>query len=226
MTDTPRLPPRSGRAPTSLVLFLHGYGADANDLIDLGRAWAPALPETAFVSLPAPDRCPGTPQGRQWFTLQRRDQIEMQTGVGSARMALAAMIDAEARRAGVDHGAVALVGFSQGTMMALDAALTGGRRLAAVVGYSGLLADADAARAATAGSVPPILLIHGDRDEMIPVGALFGSANVLAAAGHPVEWHVSPGLGHGIAPDGLELGAAFLKRALAARGSRGTRAAL
>ncbi len=213
MIDGPRLPPASGGRPKSLVVFLHGYGADGNDLIGLGREWANALPGTAFVSPHAAQACAGAPMGRQWFPLTMRDPHEFARGVAAARPALDAFLDAELRRHALDESACALVGFSQGTMLALHAGPQRRRGLAGILGYSGLLAD-PAALQADAARRPPVLLIHGDMDDLIPVAAVFSAAQGLAAAGIPVEWHISPGVPHGIGPDGLELGLAFLKRVL------------
>jgi phospholipase/carboxylesterase len=212
MIDGPRIPPAAGGSPKSLVVFLHGYGADGNDLIGLGREWARALPHTAFVSPNAPELCPGTPMGRQWFPLSMRDPQEFARGVAKARPALDLFLDAETVRHGLDERATALVGFSQGTMLALHTGPQRKRQLAGILGYSGLLADPNALNGAI--QKPPVLLIHGDRDDLIPVQALFGAAQGLAAAEIPVEWHISQGIPHGIGPDGMELGLAFLKRVL------------
>jgi phospholipase/carboxylesterase len=213
MIDGPRIPPASGGAAKSLVVFLHGYGADGNDLIGLGREWASALPSTAFVSPNAPELCPGTPMGRQWFALTMRDQSEMARGVTKARPALDEFLDAELARHGLDESASVLVGFSQGTMLALHAGLQRKRQLAGILGYSGLLADPKALKDGAIQKAP-VLLIHGDADDLIPVQALFAAAEGLAAAEIPVEWHISQGIPHGIGPDGMQLGLAFLKRVL------------
>lgn len=213
MIDGPRLSPAAGGTPKSLVVFLHGYGADGNDLIGLGRGWARALPTTAFVSPNAPELCAGAPMGRQWFALTMRDPQEFARGVAKARPALDQFLDAELLRHGLDETACALVGFSQGTMLALHVGPQRRRRLAGILGYSGLLADPNALRG-DAVQKPPVFLVHGDRDDLIPVQALFGAAQGLAAAEVPVEWHISPGVPHGIGPDGMELGLAFLRRIL------------
>ena len=213
MIDGPRITPASGGAPRSLVVFLHGYGADGNDLIGLGREWAPALPATAFVSPHAPQSCAGAPMGRQWFPLTMRDPNEFARGVADARPALDTFLDAELQRCGLDESACALVGFSQGTMMALHVGPQRKRRLAGILGYSGLLADPAALKRGPVQK-PPIFLIHGDRDDLIPVAALFSTASGLADAEIPVEWHVSQGIPHGIGPDGLQVGLAFLRRLL------------
>jgi phospholipase/carboxylesterase len=212
MLDGPRLPPASGGAPRKLVVFLHGYGADGNDLIDLGRHWGRALPDAAFVSPHAPEACAGSPMGRQWFGLTMRDPAERWRGVEKARPVLSAFLDAELARHGLAEKDLALVGFSQGTMMALHVALRRPEQMAGVVGFSGYLAGPE--HLGEAIQKPPMLLIHGDRDQVIPVEALPSAANALGAAGVPVEWHVRPGLPHGIDPEGLALGGAFLARVL------------
>ena len=213
MIDGPRLPPASGGKPTSLVVLLHGYGADGNDLIGIGRQWARDLPHTAFVAPHAPQSCAGAPMGRQWFTLTMRDPHEFSRGAAAARPALDGFLDRELNRHGIDETATALVGFSQGTMMALHVGPLRKKQLAGILGYSGLLADPEALKA-TAVQKPPVLLIHGEVDDLIPVAAVFSAAQGLAAAEIPVEWHISSGIPHGIGPDGIELGLAFLRRVL------------
>ncbi len=137
----------------------------------------------------------------------------MEGGESSRTPELDAFLDAELRRHGLDEAACALVGFSQGTMLALNAGPLRSRRLAGILGYSGLLADPQALISGPAQK-PPVLLIQGGRDDLIPVAAIFAAAQGLAAAEIPVEWHISPGVPHAIGPDGLELGLSFLKRVL------------
>jgi len=217
----PRLPPRSRGPARQLVVLLHGYGADGNDLIELGRAWQNLLPDAAFVSPHAPERCAQTATGRQWFPLTFRDPNERWTGVNKAAPLVERFIEAELTRHNLPAGALALVGFSQGTMLALHAGLRRAHPPAAIVGYSGLLALPNGAKPeAVAGEIksrPPILLVHGDRDDLIPAQALFLSAEYLAALDVPTEWHLSPGLGHGIDEEGLRHGGAFLSRRFAAK---------
>jgi len=216
--DGPRLSPRSGAA-RQLVVFLHGYGADGNDLIELGRAWQLALPQAAFVSPHAPEPCGQAPAGRQWFPLTFRDPNERWVGVNQAAPVLEKFLAAELARQSLPPGALALVGFSQGTMMALHVGLRRAGAPAAIVGYSGLLVTPPdgnlEAFAATITSRPPVLLVHGDRDDLIPAQALFQTAQALAALGVPVEWHLSAGLGHGIDAEGLRQGGEFLARRFA-----------
>lgn len=209
MLDGPRLAPASGGPARQLVIFAHGYGADGNDLIALGREWQGLLPEAAFVSPHAPEPCAQAPMGRQWFALTSLDLGECEEGVRRAAPALDAFIDAELDRHGLDESRLALVGFSQGTMICLHAGLRRTRPVAGIVGFSGALAAAQSLEAEIA-SRPPVLLVHGDQDSVIPVAALDMAAQVLGKAGVPVRWHVSRGIDHGIAPDGLELAGRFL----------------
>ena len=213
--DGPRLEPRSGAA-RQLVVFLHGYGADGNDLIDIGRAWQQLLPQAAFVSPHAPEPCGQAPVGRQWFALTFRNPDERWIGVNKAAPLVERFLDAELARHKLPPSALALVGFSQGTMMALHVGLRRAAAPAAIVGYSGLLverADGDAEKfAAEIKSRPPVLLVHGDRDDLIPPQALFQATQGLAALGVPVEWHLSAGVGHGIDAEGLRHGGEFLAR--------------
>ena len=213
--DGPRLEPRAGTA-RQLVVLLHGYGADGNDLIDIGRAWQGLLPQAAFVSPHAPEPCGQAPVGRQWFPLTMRDPQERWSGVTKAAPVLDRFLDAELARRSLPPSALALVGFSQGAMMALHVGLRRAAQPAAIVGYSGLFVvpenvDPDAF-ASEIRARPPILLVHGDRDDLIPVQALFHAAQALASLDIPAEWHISAGIGHGIDEEGLRHGGEFLAR--------------
>ena len=212
----PRLPAKSGHAK-QLVVFLHGYGADGKDLIDIGKQWQKLLPDTAFVSPNAPQPCAGSPMGKQWFPLTMRDPDERWNGAVAARPGLDAFLDAELAAAGLDDSKLALVGFSQGTMMALHVGLRRKRAPAAIIGFSGVLVGpehlAEASARNARGEPPPILLVHGSADEVIPVEALFGSAQQLAEGGIPAQWHLSAGVGHGIDGGGLMHGGMFLAKA-------------
>jgi phospholipase/carboxylesterase len=213
--DGPRLAPAAGGAAKQLVVFLHGYGADGNDLIALGREWAKLLPHAAFVSPHAPEPCGMAPMGRQWFDLTLGDMKAIALGVKRAAPSVDAFLDAELKRLGLGSRALALVGFSQGTMMALAVGLKRSPSPAAIVGYSGALATVEALPKDPA-SAPAILLVHGDMDEVIPVDAMLIAREQLAQAGLAVEWHLAQGIGHGIDGEGLRLGGAFLKQAFAA----------
>ena len=216
--DGPRLAPHSGTA-RQLVVFLHGYGADGNDLIDVGRAWQQYLPHAAFVSPHAPEQCGQAPVGRQWFALTFREANERWVGVNKAAPVLERFLETELNRHMLPSAALALVGFSQGTMMALHVGLRRAAAPAAIVGYSGLLVlpeNSDPEKfAVEIKSRPPVLLVHGDRDDLIPPQALFQATQGLAALGVPVEWHLSAGIGHGIDAEGLRHGGEFLARRIA-----------
>jgi phospholipase/carboxylesterase len=210
--DGPKLEPAHGGPARQLVMFLHGYGADGNDLLAVGREWARLLPHAAFVAPNAPEPCGMASFGFQWFPLTFRDPHEYWRGVNAAAPLLDLYLDRTLAERGLDELHLALVGFSQGTMMALHVGTRRRRAPAAIVGYSGLLAGPEHL-AKEARSRPPVLLVHGDLDDLIPVEALFLAAQGLAAAGIPVEWHVSRGVGHGIDREAFSLGGAFLQRA-------------
>ncbi|HWF01023.1 MAG TPA: dienelactone hydrolase family protein [Caulobacteraceae bacterium] len=212
MIDGPRVVP-PGVKPRSLVILLHGYGANGDDLISLAPYWRAALPETAFAAPNAPQPCPGAPGGYQWWALASVDRNARAAGVAQAAPVLDAFVNAELDRYGLTEAQLALVGFSQGTMMALHVGPRRRTPLAGIVGFSGMLADG-AALDDPAINHPPVLLVHGDADPMIPVAALFQAKQALERHGFAVESHVSPGLGHGIDPAGVQLGGRFLARVL------------
>lgn len=209
----PRLPPARGSA-THLVVLCHGYGADGNDLIGLAPHWQRLLPTVAFAAPNAPERCPGA--GYQWFPISRLDPQEVRKGVEAAAPALESYLSAELGRLGLPPERLILGGFSQGTMLSLHVGLRRREKPAAILGYSGMLAAPDGLPP-HGHDTPPVLLIHGDSDTMIPAEAMFAAAGALGRAGVTVQWHVSRGLGHSIDPEGLLLGATFL--ALALRGT-------
>lgn len=223
--DGPRVQAKSGKA-RQLVVFLHGYGADGADLIEIGRQWRSFLPDADFVAPNAPERCAMSPMGRQWFPLTMRDPDERWRGVVAARPTLDAFLDAELAKRGIDDRQLALVGFSQGTMMALHTGLRRPVAPRAVLGYSGMLVEGptqpgDARQRYP--KPPSILLAHGEEDEVIPVEALMMSANALAADNVPVQWHLSAGLGHGIDQTGLVHGALFLAQSFGVKVNFGPR---
>jgi len=213
--DGPRMPPRSGK-PAKLVIFCHGYGSNGADLIGLTQLFAPLMPDAVFVAPNAPEPVPGYEGGYQWFPLSRPDPHATAAGVRHAAPSLDRFIDAELLRYGLPASACALVGFSQGTMMSLHVGVRRSEPLAAVLGYSGHLTSPELLRAETK-SRPPICLVHGDRDEVIPIGSLFTAANGLASAGLGSIWRVSRGAGHTIADDGMTLGSHFLRDAFAGK---------
>ena len=204
----PHLPPAQGPA-TNLVVLVHGYGADGQDLIGLAGHWRDLLPTTAFAAPNAPARVPGGP-GYQWFPISRIDPHEMRKGTDVAGPQLEDYLNTELARLGLGPERLALVGFSQGTMMSLHVGLRRKVPPAAIVGFSGLLAVTPPV---LEGDIPPILLTHGDSDTVIPPQAMFLAANQLGLAGACVQWHLARGMGHGIDPDGLAMAGQFLSLA-------------
>ena len=212
MLEGPTRSPAGGDAQ-SLVIFLHGYGSNGDDLIGLADYWRQALPTTAFASPNAPEICPGAPDGYQWWGLGDLSPGGRSAGVRRPAALLNAYIDAQLALHSLSEDRLALVGFSQGTMMALHVGPRRARALAGIVGYSGMLADPDEL-AAEVLTRPPVLLVHGDADEMLPIASLAKAKQGLEAAGLDVVAHVAPGLGHSIDETGLRLGASFLAHRL------------
>ncbi len=211
--DGPRRPALSGKA-RSLVVLLHGYGASGDDLIDLAEMMGPMLPDVAFASPDAVERMPiPGAAGYQWFPLSARDPEEYIDGTRSAAPELEAFLDAELARHGLAPDRLALVGFSQGTMMALHVGLRRQVAPAAIVGLSGVIAGAQSLGAEIACR-PPVMLVHGADDEVIPVGAIHLTREVLAGAGVGVDWHVRPELGHGIDQEVVHMATGFLRAKL------------
>ncbi len=196
-----------------LVVFLHGYGADGADLLGLADPLGPHLPDTAFVAPNAPERCIGNPYGYQWFPIPWIDgssQEEADVGMQAAAGDLNAYLDVVMDEEGVDAANTILVGFSQGTMMSLHVVPRRDVSFAGVVGFSGRLLTPETLEDEVRQK-PPILLIHGDADEVVPVSSLPDAGNALTAAGFEVFAHISKGTGHGIAPDGLQVALAFIR---------------
>lgn len=208
----PSAAPAAGGPPRQLVILLHGVGADGNDLISLSQTMGQALPHARFVAPNAPEPCDMAPMGYQWFSLQDRNPATMLAGIQRSVPLLNAFIDAELAKAGLADKDLALLGFSQGTMMSLYTAPRRPKPMAAVLGYSGALLGADTLTS-EAVSKPPICLIHGDADPVVPVQALQAAIAGLEAAEIPVQGHVRPGLPHGIDPEGMAMGASFLAKA-------------
>jgi phospholipase/carboxylesterase len=204
--------PENGNKPDSIVIFLHGYGSNGDDLIGLAPNWRAILPNTIFLSPNAPERTPMTANGHQWFPLSTLAKEERESGVYKAAPTLNAYIDKILAEYGLSEDRLALVGFSQGTMMALHVALRREKQIAAVLGYSGALA-APHKLVAECVTKPPVMLIHGDSDDVIPFPAMYEAVGALETMGLRVEKHISQNTPHGISPDGLQKGGIFLTRA-------------
>lgn len=202
----------------SVVIFLHGYGADGADLLGLADPLAPHLPGTAFYAPNAPEPCANNPMGYQWFPIPWMDgSTEEQARRGAAQSFddINAFIDKVLADEGLTPDRLALVGFSQGTMMALAVAPQREPELAGVVGFSGRLLEPDQPIAAR--TRPPVLLIHGDQDPVVPFDSMGIAGEALQKAGFTVYGHVMKGTGHGISPDGLSVALSLLQERLSAR---------
>jgi len=206
--------PAAGGKPRRLVILLHGYGADGNDLLGLAPHWARLLPDTEFLSPHAPFPCDVSPFGRQWFGFEGRSEDMILAETQTAAAILDAFIDAELARRGFAEDDLALVGFSQGTMMALHVAPRRARAVAAVVGYSGMLI-APQLLAADIKSKPSVLLVHGTADPVIPYASLAAAQAGLQAVSIAVTTETRPGLAHAIDEEGLVIGGAFIAAAFA-----------
>lgn len=207
----PERPPASGKSAKQLVVFLHGLGADGNDLISLTPEFAETLPDAHFCSPHAPFPCDMAPFGRQWFSLMEWTEAAMVEGSRRAAPILSRFLDEKLVSLGLKDANMALIGFSQGTMMALYTALRRPKPCAGIVGYSGALI-AGKALEGELKSKPPVCLVHGAMDMVVPYGALHDAESRLSALGVPVEAHTRPLLGHGIDPEGIALGNAFLTK--------------
>ncbi|GLQ34026.1 phospholipase [Amylibacter marinus] len=210
-----RKEPKSGTAD-SLVVFLHGFGADGKDLLGLADPLADYLPNTVFVSPDAPSRCSVNPMGYQWFPIPRMDGSSEEAAIAGMQTAVGALdefLDELAESTKIAPQRTVLVGFSQGTMMSLHVAPRRAEALAGVVGFSGLLRNPqDLEQEIKHRS--PVLLVHGDADDVVPYAEMAKAADVLAALDVPTYTHTSPNTAHGIAPDGLSQALAFIKQVL------------
>jgi phospholipase/carboxylesterase len=206
----PMLAPRSGKSPRQIVVLLHGYGADGEDLIDLGRHWGEALPDALFVSPNAPNRCADNPFGYEWFPLQVDRIAGRIEGAREAAPVLRTFLADLWTQTGLGAADTILVGFSQGAMMALHVGTAFESPLKAIVAFSGALVPAEDFGAANLAR-PPIILIHGDIDQVVDPQLSRDAETALKAAGFPVTLHLCAGLGHGISPEGLALAAAFMR---------------
>ena len=200
------------KSPTSMVILLHGLGSNGQDLISLAPYFAAQLPETVFVSPDAPLVCdmvpPGYPDSYQWFSLQDRDPDKVLAGVQAAAPILEAFIAEQLEKYSLSADKLALCGFSQGTMMSLYVGPRYQGKIAGVLGYSGAMVGEVGQNAI------PVHLIHGEADDVVPVGAYHHAREVLEQKGFDVGGHTTPNLAHSIDEMGIQSGAKFLKSIL------------
>lgn len=214
--DGPRLLPASGGRARSLVVLLHGYGSNGDDLISLAPLVQPLLPDAEFVAPDAPSRLPNMARAYQWWPIRSFSMEERSAGAVAAAPVIDAFLTDELARLGLADDRLLLIGFSQGTMMALHVGLRRRSAPAGIIGYSGMLVAADRLTREIR-SRPPVLLVHGTADDVVPFASLAEAERELKAAGVEVETHVSPGIGHTVGPDGLAAGGVFARRVLAER---------
>jgi phospholipase/carboxylesterase len=208
----PMLPPVSGGAPKQAVVLLHGYGSDGNDLIGLAPHWQAILPDAAFVSPNGPEQCRQLASGYQWFDISfDGDRLaRRQIGVQQAAPVLREFLDDLWGQTGIAPEQTLLAGFSQGAMMALHVGLSLQRPLMGIIGFSGALLPPEGFGTDSVAK-SPVCLVHGDRDEVVDPAHSAEADTMLCAAGYEVHYHVSPGVGHGIAPEGLGFATGFIE---------------
>ena len=202
----------------SMIVFFHGYGADGADLLGLADPLAGHLPDTVFVAPNAPEPCNGNPFGYQWFPIPWLDgssQEAADQGLYQSAEDLNAFLDARLSEHGLQPSALALIGFSQGAMMSLHVAPRRAAPVAGIVSISGRLLKPEML-VSEARVKPPVLLVHGDQDPVVPFEDMGLAGNALIAAGFETYGHVMKGTAHGIAPDGLRAALSFLKDRLPA----------
>lgn len=205
--------PMSGET-RSAVVFLHGYGANGADLLGLADPLGEHLPDTLFVAPDAPETCAASPVGFQWFPIPWIDgssEEEAERGMRAAIDDVNAFLDALLVDEDLLPEQLVLFGFSQGSMMSLHVAPRREDEIAGIVAFSGRLLSPELL-ADEAVSKPPILLVHGDMDDVVPPQSLPEAAEALQGAGFTeVYAHIMKGTGHGIAPDGLSVALAFMR---------------
>ncbi len=216
MSDLPELDglefgPSSGGEIKQLVILCHGLGADGNDLIGLAPYFARILPDAKFISPNAPFACDMAPFGYQWFSLQERTEEAMLAGARMARPILDKFIDDQLAKHNLTEDKLALIGFSQGTMMSVFTTPRREKPVAGVIGYSGRLIGAETL-ADEVKSTPPMVLINGDQDELVPGEVQPIAVKALTDAGIDVQGHMRPGLDHSIDEVGIQIGMEFLAR--------------
>ena len=218
MSDLPELSgpeaaPASGGPAKQLIIFVHGYGANGEDLISLSRYYAQVAPDAAFVSPDAPYRCDGAPMGFQWYDVWMKDPAERLAAIRSTGEIFDNFVTGQLAVHGLSEDKLVLIGFSQGTMMSLFTAPRRENAIAGIVGYSGRMESPDTLKAEIR-SKPPVVMVHGDSDELLAVSEMETAAATLRDCGVEIDTHIRPGLGHGIDEEGIRVGLAFVQKVL------------
>lgn len=209
MLTGPSILPLSGKAPKQLVVFLHGYGADGENLIDIARSWQDSLPDAEFIAPDAPNPCEINPLGRQWFGLVDFSPFNVRAGLDNVRPRVTRYLKGLLAERQLSLSNLVLVGFSQGTMLALDLMFSL-PHLQGVIGYSGAFYPPIAETLQP--PYPEVLLVHGAMDTIVPYTALGEAERQLKLFGVTPSTHTCPGLGHSINHTGITLGGQFLER--------------
>ena len=211
--EGPGFAPLSGGKAAYLVVLLHGVGANGSDLISLARAWRKLLPEAEFFAPHAPFPYRDAPEARQWFSLEDRAPEKLLAGLREADAILDRFFDELLASRQLDDARLALAGFSQGAALALYAGLRRQPQIAGIVAFSGALPGAEGLRSDILRK-PPVLLVHGEADDVVPFQSMANAKAVLEAAGVPVQAMARPGLGHAIDDAGIALAGDFLRDVL------------
>ena len=206
----PRVEPESGE-PSKLVILCHGFGSNGDDLIGLVPHLRQVLPNAVYVSPNAPEICFGAPNGFQWFPLSTLSKEERLVGTIKAAPTLDHFIDQELKKYNLEEKDLILIGFSQGTMMSLHVGLRRNSDIGGIIGFSGAMTLPENWKQEIT-SKPPVLLVHGDMDNVVPVAMMHDAFSALEEIDINIDKHVSPGVMHNIGPDGLQKALEFLAR--------------
>lgn len=208
--------PAASGTPTSMVIFLHGYGANGDDLLSMGEIWSKDLPDTVFLGPNAPDVCEAWAQGYQWFSiraLERGNMAERERQISIAAPILSQFIDEQLKKWNIPESKLVVVGFSQGAMMAMYAMPRRKDPCAGIVAYSGMLIDGNGLKSTDVVKMP-VLAIHGEADEVVPPESLEYVEKGFSEAGFDCESILRPGIGHQIDQFSFMRGLNFIQKVI------------
>jgi len=196
--------------PQKMVVFLHGVGADGYDLLSLSDEFVEALPPSVFLAPNAPFSYDMFPMGYQWFSLKEYTEDKLYEGIKVALPILQNYIEQNLVKYQLNFKDLILIGFSQGAMMAVQLALRLPEACQAVISYSGAIVKPDIL-AQEIKSKPPIMLFHGDKDQVLPAENLFNADQALEKMGIPARSYLLENVGHSISLEAIEMSQNFLK---------------